>query len=202
GVSGELYIGGVGVARGYLNRPELTAERFVEDPFSEVPGERLYRTGDRVRWRADGNLEFLGRVDGQLKIRGYRVEPGEVEAALVQIWAEVLHLERVGVEDNFFELGGDSILSIQIVARAGRAGLVLSPRLLFENQTVASLAAAVETTPPEGDAEQGPVEGPVPLTPIQHWFVEQELADPQHFTQSALVELPSDVDAAALREAV
>ncbi|MBP9800893.1 MAG: amino acid adenylation domain-containing protein, partial [Sterolibacterium sp.] len=85
GVSGELYIGGVGVARGYLNRPELTAERFITDPFtfSTDPKDRLYKTGDLARWRADGVLEYLGRNDFQLKIRGFRIEPGEVEAQLV-----------------------------------------------------------------------------------------------------------------------
>ena len=83
GLPGELYLGGLGVARGYHRDPALTAAKFVPDSFSSVPGARLFRTGDRARWRADGVLEFLGRVDHQLKIRGFRVEPGEIEAALL-----------------------------------------------------------------------------------------------------------------------
>ena len=84
GVAGEIYIGGVGVARGYLNRSELTSERFIKDPFSVDPNARLYKTGDLGRWRADGNIEYLGRNDTQVKIRGFRIELGEIEARLLQ----------------------------------------------------------------------------------------------------------------------
>ncbi|CAM3324100.1 non-ribosomal peptide synthetase [Xenorhabdus nematophila] len=84
GVSGEIYIGGQGVARGYSNQPELTAERFVIDPFSTQPNARMYKTGDLGRWRADGNIEYLGRNDFQIKIRGFRIELGEIETRLMQ----------------------------------------------------------------------------------------------------------------------
>ncbi|MBV9772340.1 MAG: amino acid adenylation domain-containing protein, partial [Gemmatimonadetes bacterium] len=101
GVPGELYIGGVGITRGYLNRAELTAERFVPDPFGGEAGARLYRTGDRTRWLATGEVEFLGRVDAQVKVRGFRIELGEVEAALsrcagVREAAAVALQERTG----------------------------------------------------------------------------------------------------------
>jgi amino acid adenylation domain-containing protein len=84
GIAGELYIGGEGVSLGYWRRPELTAERFIADPFSSTPGARLYRTGDRARWRADGNIDCLGRLDFQVKLRGYRIELGEIEAAIAR----------------------------------------------------------------------------------------------------------------------
>lgn len=84
GIAGEVYIGGAGLARGYLNRGDLTAEMFIPHPFSNEPGERLYKTGDRARYLADGNIEFLGRLDSQIKLRGFRIELGEIEAVLKQ----------------------------------------------------------------------------------------------------------------------
>jgi acyl carrier protein len=112
GVSGELHLGGVQIARGYLNRPELTEEKFVPDPFSCFPGARLYKTGDLCRYLPDGNIEYLGRNDFQIKIRGQRIEIGEIESVLSQIPAvrEVVVLAREDVP-------GDKRLVAYIVPR-------------------------------------------------------------------------------------
>jgi amino acid adenylation domain-containing protein/non-ribosomal peptide synthase protein (TIGR01720 family) len=300
--AGELHIAGAGVARGYLRRPDLTAERFLPDALSGAEGSRLYQTGDLARVLPDGNVEYLGRVDHQVKIRGQRVELAEVESSLTehprvrqavavangeregttrliayvvaegeqelsggelrdwmkerlpeymvpsvfvrlaalpltpngkvdrrqlpepeapsasarrepenprtsaerllaQIWREVLGVEEVGVFDNFFELGGDSILAIQVIARASQAGLQLTPKLLFKHQTVAALAAVAQ---PSGaaQAEQGAVAGPVPLTPWVRWFFEQQQPDPHHWNQSIVVRLRRRVSALHLEHAV
>ncbi|HKH47664.1 MAG TPA: condensation domain-containing protein, partial [Thermoanaerobaculia bacterium] len=286
GTWGELCIGGAGLARGYLKRPELTAEKFIPDPFAGEPGERLYRTGDLARHLPGGLIEFGGRVDDQVKIRGFRIEPGEIEAALLRhaevkeaavlvredvpgskrlvaylvsvagasldarevrgflaaslpehmvptafqvlealpltpsgkvdrhalpaperaaaeradrvaprseaeralaaIWEQLLGLQEIGVHDNFLELGGDSILSIQVVARASQAGLRLTPQQLFLHPTLAELAAVVGTAPATA-AEQGLVAGEAPLTPVQAWFLERVRTAPHHWNQSLLL---------------
>ncbi|HEU4510844.1 MAG TPA: amino acid adenylation domain-containing protein [Pyrinomonadaceae bacterium] len=125
----------------------------------------------------------------------------QAEEILTKIWAEVLRLKRVGVNDNFFELGGDSILSIQTIARAREAGLHLTPKDLFQHQTIARLALVAKTTA-TFQAEQGLVTGAAPLTPIQHWFFEQELSEPHHFNQALLLEMRQAVDPVLLSEAV
>ncbi len=303
GVIGELYIGGAGVARGYWQRPELTAERFLPDLFSSKPGARFYRSGDLARYLPDGIIEYLGRNDQQVKLRGYRIEPGEVEAvlyrhpavqeaavllredhlkrrqlvayvvpqqsvsrltnsdlrhfleeqlpnymvptafiqlealpltpggkvdqrvlpapvqnrlewehahtapqtpteeALLRIWSDVLKLEQIGIHDNFFELGGDSILSLQIVARATAIGLPLTPRLLFQQQTIAQLAAVIGATSPE-QTEQDSVAGPVPLTPILHWFFEQNQPVPRHWNQALLLEMRQPLNPSVLQRSL
>ena len=312
GVAGELYLAGRPLARGYHRRAGLSAERFVADPYGSA-GERMYRTGDRARWRADGTLEFLGRADQQVKIRGYRIEPGEVEAHLLaqpgvaqaavvarqdgpgggqgagqqgagqqlvayvvaapgaavtpaalrhalslelaeymvpsavvmldalplspngklergalpapqrlgaggracrndheevlsRLFAEVLSLAQVGPEDNFFTLGGDSILSLQLVSRARREGLALSPRDVFERQTVEALAELAGRAP---GAVAGAVTtwepqeavGELAATPIMHWLAQRQ-GPIGSFSQSMLLTVPAGLRLAQLEAAL
>ncbi|MCP4661953.1 MAG: amino acid adenylation domain-containing protein [bacterium] len=165
GVPGELCIGGVGLSRGYLNRPGLSAERYLSDPHSPEPGARLFRTGDLARYRPDGNLEFLGRIDHPdcraLLAPSQRVPFDEtfvaprnpVEEALAGIFSQLLNIERVGVHDNFFELGGHSLVGAQVIAQIGEKLQVKLPLLsLFEAPTVAALAEAVTAAAEAGAA--------------------------------------------------
>ncbi len=124
-----------------------------------------------------------------------------IEETIAKIWAQVLGIERVSIYDNFFELGGDSILTIQIVARANQAGLQLTPKQLFESPTVAGLAA-VAGTPATIQAQQEPVTGAIPLTPIQHWFFEQKLCDMHHWNQALLLEVRQSTSPNLLKQAV
>jgi amino acid adenylation domain-containing protein len=124
GIPGELFVGGAGLAWGYLNQPRLTAQRFIPDPFSETPGERLYKTGDLVQWREDGSIEFLGRLDNQVKIRGYRVEPGEIEEVLIRHPRIAKALVRPFQHDN-----GQQFLAAYLVLHKGFAA---DPDILAE----------------------------------------------------------------------
>ncbi len=123
------------------------------------------------------------------------------EKILVDIWSEILGLEEISIDDNFFEVGGDSILSIQIVSKAREAGLSLMPNQLFEHQTIAELGAVVNQ-PPVVEVKQDLVTGSVPLTPIQQWFFEQQMPEPQHWNQSMLLEVPPDLELDWLERAI
>ena len=123
------------------------------------------------------------------------------EKVLAEIWSQILRVKKVGLHDNFIELGGDSILCIQIVAHANQAGLRLKPRQLFENQTIAELAT-VAGSADRIQAEQGLVTGQVPLTPIQHWFFRQNLAEPNHWNQTIVLSTPANLDLSALERAI
>ncbi|MFF3525449.1 amino acid adenylation domain-containing protein [Streptomyces rubiginosohelvolus] len=300
GATGELYVAGPGIAQGYLDRPRLTAERFTAEP-GGPPGSRMYRTGDLVSRTAEGSLLYHGRADDQVKVRGFRVEPGEIVAALqarpeiraaavvlrqddpagprrlvaylvreetaeaspldpaalraalarvlpdhmvpsafvtlpglpvtangkldrdalpapdfgaatgdtapegpveetlAALFAEVLALPSVGAEDSFFTLGGDSILSMQLVARARAAGLRLTPREVFEQTSVRALAGLVSGRSPDpGAASSAPAlpdTGPAPLTPIMRWIAERP-GPTGRFSQSMLLTLPPAIDPA------
>jgi amino acid adenylation domain-containing protein len=324
GVAGDLYLGGVGVGRGYCNDPELTARRFIDSPLPEWPDERIYRTGDRARYRPDGNLELLGRSDFQVKIRGWRIELSEVEAALraqpgvkeavavvvgekaahrrlvgyvvvekdaqvdlaatkenlhstlpqhfvpstlvpltalpltangkidrrrlpavdlsadsdtesyvaprtrtertlAEVWRETLGADQVGIHANFFELGGDSIMAIQVITRARRLGLRVSPKQLFQHQTIAKLAAVAEdaemdrsaaptatlSVPSEAELEQLRATYPdmvdaYPLTPMQRHMLRRELSDPhpgQYIIQADYLFVTGAMDVEAITRA-
>ncbi|MFJ8802978.1 amino acid adenylation domain-containing protein [Streptomyces sp. NPDC102487] len=313
GVVGELYVAGSCLGRGYHGRPALTADRYVADPYGPA-GERMYRTGDLARWNTDGHLECVGRGDGQVKVRGFRIETAEVEAAITQhpgiseavvisrtvpsggrqlvayvvhtgegavgddgaggigdvdvqsgasaaelrkfvaarlpdymvpsafvalgrlplgptgkldraalpepefqgetyrrprteaetviaaAYADVLGVERVGIDDDFFAIGGDSLRSIQVVARARARGLNLTTREIFECRTAARLAEAAsahrDQAPVLAELDGGGV-GELPLPPVaRHVFEHGGGTD--RFAMAMALDLPDTIDADTL----
>ncbi|WP_456301833.1 amino acid adenylation domain-containing protein, partial [Rhodococcus qingshengii] len=304
GVAGELYVSGVQVARGYLGQPALTAGRFVADPFG-APGERLYRTGDVVRWIDGGAVEYVGRSDFQVKIRGFRIELGEIEAALsshedvhfvvtvaregisgilslvsyvelvdgaafdasslavyagkvlpthmvpavfmqifevpltpsgklnvsalpepifevrefrapttpveeivAQVIADVLGVERVGLDDDFFELGGNSLVATQVTSRLGRALDTTVPvRTLFDVSTVEALAAHIESHVGSGGqkalvAQVRPAEIPLSLAQQRMWFLNRFDTDSAAYNITFALHLTGHLDTAAMEMAL
>ena len=189
---------GAGVSPGALRESarKKLPEFMVPAAFVALPRLPLTANG-KIDRRA---LPAPESVAEQAK-REFAAPGNAAEGILAKIWGDVLGLPRVGIHDNFFELGGDSILAIQIIARAARGGLRLTPRQLFERQTVAELAEVAEISL-VGERDQEIVTGPVPLTPIQGWFFALELLDPHHFNQAALLEFPEAVDARAMEKAV
>jgi aspartate racemase len=153
GISGELFIGGDGLARGYWRREELTAEKFIADPFNTEPGARLYQTGDLARWRSDGIIEFLGRADNQIKLRGFRIEPGEIESVLKK-QADVLDSAVIVREDR----PGDKQLVAYVVCKQG-ATLEAKP------SKSALIAALKKSLPSYMVPSEVIVLGEIPLTP-------------------------------------
>ncbi|WP_242676751.1 non-ribosomal peptide synthase/polyketide synthase [Rhodococcus sp. ABRD24] len=299
GVPGELYLSGVQVARGYVGRSDLTADRFVANPFADS-GERMYRTGDLVRWTGDGELEYLGRTDFQVKLRGLRIELGEIEAALLAqdpiaqavvvvksdqlvayvvpagdarvdvdrikrslaatlasymvpavfveldefplnpsgkldrkllpepvfearefrapttpieeivagVFADVLHLERVGLDDDFFTRGGNSLIGTQVVSRLGAALDTQVPvRALFEASTVEELAARIGALAGNG-ARKALVAGPrperLPLSLAQQrmWFLNRFEPDSAVDNIPVAIRLSGALDVDALQAAI
>ena len=144
--------------------------------------------------KVDRQALSVMQSNGRLSSERRRKTPStETEKRLAEIWQEVLRVEKVGVDDNFFRLGGDSILSIQIIARANQSGLQLTPRQLFDHPTVAQLAALVGTAESSARAEQGVVSGAVPLTPIQQWFFAQQPINPHHWNMALMLEIRDGV---------
>lgn len=286
GARGKLVIGGPALAKGYVNAPRATAVAFLPNPFGTHPGERLYDTGDQVRQLATGDLEYLGRLDAQVKVRGFRIElsaivdalhqcpgvskadafiqqtdsddpmlvafivptPGDTldasrlrdwlgkrlpthylphafgflsklpltangkidrhalpklkresisqnfaeplsedEKTLAAIWRDVLKLDKVGTRDNFFRLGGDSILGTLVVARAIKAGIAITPTLLFEHPTIEGLVKNQDTTIPATTPSN--TTGPFGWSPVQTWFFETYKPVPQRWNQALLLEV-------------
>jgi amino acid adenylation domain-containing protein len=189
GVAGELYVGGVGLARGYVNRPELTAERFVPDPFSAEPGQRLYRTGDVGRFATDGALEYIARLDEQLKIRGHRVEPGEIEAALHAMpgvrEAVVLGHQEEGMQRRLVAYIVPSSSEVDVSAMAGALSEKLPPYM------VPSAFVALPSLPRGVTGKVDRRQLPAPITSALPNRVPYEA--PETATEQALAAIWADV---------
>jgi len=185
GVPGELYIGGVGVARGYHHRPELTAERFLPDPFVKDDGARVYRTGDLVRYRSDGNLEYLRRLDNQVKVRGYRIELGDIEAALGGHEAVC----RVAVDVREEGLGDKRIVAYVVYqprVQATVSELRKHLRTLLPNYMIPNLFVELDGLP---QTPNGKVDRKALPNPFQHGVERATVVEPETETEKALAKL-------------
>ena len=173
---------------------------FMKAHLPEYMVPSIFMTLDRLPLTSSRKIDRKALPDpdqSRPELTTQMVEPrDEVEQALAEIWSSVLRLEKVGIHDSFFELGGDSILSIQVVSRATQQGLRITPKQIFLHRTIAELAPVVETAT-GSKAEQGIVTGPVPLMPIQHILFEQNLSEPHHYNQSAMLLLHERVDPVA-----
>ncbi|MDZ8052915.1 MAG: alpha/beta fold hydrolase [Aulosira sp. ZfuVER01] len=160
GVTGEIYISGIGVAQGYFNRPELTSEKFIPNPFSSESGAYLYRTGDLGRYLSDGNIEFVGSLDNQAKIclntTNTQIEkifvPAEdqLQIQLTEIWENFLGIHPIGITDNFFDLGGHSLIAVRLFAEIEKAfGKTLPLSILLQAPTIEQLAHFLRDKSPE-----------------------------------------------------
>jgi natural product biosynthesis luciferase-like monooxygenase protein len=190
GVSGELYIGGEGVARGYLDRPELTAQRFVADPFGDRPGSRLYRTGDLARYRPDGVVEYLGRLDHQVKVRGFRIELGEIEAVLSRHPAV-----RESVVVAREERPGDTRLVAYVVPHQGQTAMVSELQHVLKEHLPAYMVPAafvpLDALPltPNGKVDRGALPMPGQSRPA----AEDTFVAPRTAEETMLAEIWTDV---------
>ncbi|WP_223198416.1 non-ribosomal peptide synthetase [Solihabitans fulvus] len=189
------------VPRGEVDPGELRA--FLESTLPAYLVPNAFVVVDRMPLTNNGKIDraALPRPETPAD-RSYLAPRTEHEEILAQVWAEVLGLEWVGVHDNFFDLGGDSILSIQLVARARQRGLTVTSKQVFLRQTVAGLAASATRCGPGAAPDRAPVSGPVPLTPIQRWFFDTVGDRPEHFNQWIALDLVADVDPDAVRAAV
>src|SRR5262249_42188705 len=133
--------------------------------------------------------------------KSYVAPRTHVERVLAQIWSQILGIKSIGIHDNFFELGGDSILSIQVVAKARQEGIQIAPNQIFQYQTIRELAT-VASLRPQSPLRKSEVTGPVPLTPVQHWFFDLQLSNPDFHNQALLLEVRQPLDAEILEEAL